>query len=98
MAAIGSCSACWQALLSGPTTSGALGIGGLLAEIPSRPLPREARPTKGMAPRIAAIVLAAGRSSRMGSNKLLLDLNGQADRGTCAEHRRARLASPKSWS
>ncbi len=29
------------------------------------------------APRIAAIVLAAGKSSRMGSNKLLADLNGK---------------------
>ena len=28
------------------------------------------------APRIAAVVLAAGRSTRMGSNKLLADLNG----------------------
>lgn len=29
------------------------------------------------APRIAAIVLAAGKSTRMGSNKLLADLNGR---------------------
>lgn len=55
----------------------ALGIGGLLAEVPSRPLPREARPPESAAPRIAAIVLAAGRSSRMGRNKLLLDLAGR---------------------
>jgi molybdenum cofactor cytidylyltransferase len=55
----------------------ALGVGGLLAEIPSRPLPREARPTRTTAPKIAAIVLAAGRSSRMGRNKLLLDLGGR---------------------
>jgi molybdenum cofactor cytidylyltransferase len=54
----------------------ALGIGGLLAEIPSRPLPREARPQSAR-PRIAAIVLAAGKSSRMGRNKLLLDLAGK---------------------
>lgn len=55
----------------------ALGVGGLLAEIPSRPLPREARPPGAAAPKIAAIVLAAGRSSRMGRNKLLLDLGGK---------------------
>ena len=61
----------------GPTDIRALGVGGLLAEIPSRPLPREARPSASAAPQIAAIVLAAGRSSRMGSNKLLLDFGGK---------------------
>lgn len=54
----------------------ALGIGGLLAEIPSRPHPRETRP-QPQQPKIAAIVLAAGRSSRMGGNKLLLNWNGK---------------------
>ncbi|CAN5132171.1 molybdopterin-binding/glycosyltransferase family 2 protein [soil metagenome] len=49
-----------------------MGAGGLLKEIPTRPAPREA-----YAPRIAAIILAAGRSSRMGSNKLLADLDGK---------------------
>lgn len=61
----------------GPGDIRALGVGGLLAEIPSRPLPREARPLETGAPKIAAIVLAAGRSSRMGRNKLLLDLGGK---------------------
>lgn len=57
-----------------------MGVGGLLAEIPSRPLPRSgAVPAETpRAPRIAALVLAAGRSSRMGgSNKLLADVGGQ---------------------
>ena len=55
-----------------------MGAGGLLKEIPSRPEPREGgRPKSQMAPRIAAIVLAAGRSTRMGSNKLLADFRGK---------------------
>ena len=53
-----------------------MGVGGLLAEIPSRPSPREQKSVSVSAPRIAALVLAAGTSSRMGSNKLLADLNG----------------------
>jgi molybdenum cofactor cytidylyltransferase len=55
-----------------------MGAGGLLAEIKSRPQPREGQTSSMSAPRIAAVVLAAGLSSRMGSNKLLSDLNGQA--------------------
>ena len=58
----------------------AMGVGGLLGEIPSRPQPREKppqdKPVLGR-PVIAAIILAAGRSSRMGRNKLLLDLAGK---------------------
>ncbi len=54
-----------------------MGAGGLLAEISSRPLPREGRPEPQRAPKIAAIVLAAGKSSRMGSNKLLADFGGK---------------------
>ena len=53
-----------------------MGVGGLLAEIPSRPSPREPKSTNNLAPRVAALVLAAGTSSRMGSNKLLADVNG----------------------
>ncbi|HTV90355.1 MAG TPA: molybdopterin-binding/glycosyltransferase family 2 protein [Stellaceae bacterium] len=69
-----------------------MGAGGLLAEIPSRPLPRAevgpapvASPADGgrtaaapkAGPRIAALLLAAGRSSRMGGpNKLLEPLDG----------------------
>ena len=53
-----------------------MGVGGLLAEIRSRPSPREQKPALNSAPRVAALVLAAGSSTRMGSNKLLADLNG----------------------
>ena len=58
-----------------------MGAGGLLAEIASRPQPRddendEAGPQQ--APRVAVLVLAAGRSTRMGGpNKLLADANGE---------------------
>jgi molybdenum cofactor cytidylyltransferase len=58
-----------------------MGPGGLLMEIPSRPMPREAGAAPGIAPRmprIAAIVLAAGQSRRMGrDNKLLAEIGGQ---------------------
>ncbi len=59
-----------------------MGAGGLLKEIPTRPQPRAgADETSAVvtprAPKIAAIVLAAGRSSRMGAaNKLLTDVDG----------------------
>ncbi len=53
-----------------------LGHGGLLAEIPSRPQPREVPPGRGPH-RVAAVVLAAGRSTRMGDrNKLLAEVDG----------------------
>ncbi len=55
----------------------AMGAGGLLAEITSRPQPREGTSQAPHSPRIAAVVLAAGLSSRMGSNKLLADLGGK---------------------
>jgi len=54
-----------------------MGAGGLLAEIPTRPSPREAKPKVQLAPHVAAIVLAAGQSSRMGTNKLLSDIGGE---------------------
>jgi molybdenum cofactor cytidylyltransferase len=54
-----------------------LGVGGLLMEIVTRPQPRtEPAPEKGRA--IAAVVLAAGRSSRMGGpNKLLAEIGSK---------------------
>ncbi len=55
----------------------AMGAGGLLAEITSRPQPREGGSTAPTKPRIAAVVLAAGQSTRMGSNKLLAVLHGR---------------------
>ncbi|WP_395021167.1 NTP transferase domain-containing protein [Dongia sp.] len=58
----------------------AMGVGGLLGEIPSRPQPRDKRPEETAVPgkpNVAAVILAAGRSSRMGRNKLLLDLEGK---------------------
>jgi len=53
-----------------------LGVGGLLMEIVTRPQPREEPLVDGR--RIAAVVLAAGRSTRMsGSNKLLAEIGGK---------------------
>ncbi len=64
-----------------PVTRGdvtALGVGGLLMEIVTRPQPREI-PVEESAPRAAAIILAAGRGTRMGGpNKLLEPLHGKA--------------------
>jgi molybdenum cofactor cytidylyltransferase len=55
----------------------ALGVGGLLKDIPGRPQPRESRGRASPRPLVAAIVLAAGRSRRMGRrNKLLAEIDG----------------------
>jgi molybdenum cofactor cytidylyltransferase len=51
-----------------------MGVGGLLMEIVSRPQPRA--PAEVKPPPVAAIVLAAGRSSRMGHNKLVAPVDG----------------------
>ncbi len=57
-----------------------MGAGGLLKEIPSRPTPREGQAGEGVPkiPSVAAIVLAAGRSTRWGAdNKLLKEIGGK---------------------
>jgi molybdenum cofactor cytidylyltransferase len=55
-----------------------MGVGGLLMEIVSRPQPRAGEVAAPARPRIAALVLAAGRSTRMGGpNKLLATLEGK---------------------
>jgi molybdenum cofactor cytidylyltransferase len=54
-----------------------MGVGGLLMEIVTRPQPRENFETDGNR-NVAAIILAAGRSTRMGGpNKLLAELGGK---------------------
>jgi molybdenum cofactor cytidylyltransferase len=54
-----------------------MGVGGLLMEIVTRPQPREER-TPEAGRRVAAVVLAAGRSTRMGAiNKMLAEIGGK---------------------
>ncbi len=77
-----------------------MGAGGLLKEIAGRPLPRaqaveEAGPEAPRAPRVAALVLAAGRSTRMGPvNKLLADLEGRPMVARVADAARTSQAAP----
>jgi molybdenum cofactor cytidylyltransferase len=78
----------------------AMGVGGLLKEIPSRPLPRTAaaprqqRDTQS-APRYAAIILAAGQSRRMGTiNKVLINVDGKPMARHAIDAARAAGADP----
>jgi molybdenum cofactor cytidylyltransferase len=73
-----------ERIAAGLTVTGAdltaMGVGGLLKEIPTRPTPREltggSAASKGH--NVAAIVLAAGRSQRMGAqNKMLAEVGGR---------------------
>ncbi|MCO4825197.1 MAG: molybdopterin-binding/glycosyltransferase family 2 protein [Amylibacter sp.] len=61
-----------------PVTSqgiAAMGVGGLLKEVPARPQPRRSLPIKQGKPHV--LLLAAGKSSRMrGQNKLLRQIDG----------------------
>lgn len=67
----------------------AMGIGGLLMEIPSRPQPRRAEPEVRKAPRLGALLLAAGQSRRMGpDSKLLLPFPDKPMVAVTAEHLR----------
>ncbi|MFL5239876.1 MAG: NTP transferase domain-containing protein [Rhizomicrobium sp.] len=69
----------WRLAADLPVTSSditRMGIGGLLTEIPVRPQPRE-EAAPSVARKIGAVVLAAGASSRMADNKLLVSLNGE---------------------
>jgi molybdenum cofactor cytidylyltransferase len=77
--------ALWRVLAGlpvGRAEISAMGVGGLLAESPARLQPREGTRETPRAPRIGAIILAAGRSSRMraggdGLNKLVQPLGGR---------------------
>ena len=70
-----------------------MGVGGLLMEIVTRPQPREEAVAAGR--RIAAVVLAAGRSTRMGGpNKLLAEIAGRPLVRIAVEEALASRASP----
>lgn len=81
-----------------------MGAGGLLAEIPARGLKREeAGPAPVAAapvakvppgPRIAALLLAAGKSSRMGANKMLAEVDGRPMVARTAQRLLASRARP----
>jgi molybdenum cofactor cytidylyltransferase len=71
-----------------------LGVGGLLMEIVTRPQPRD-EPVAPADHRIAALVLAAGRSTRMGGpNKLLAEIGGKPLVRIAAEQALASRAAP----
>lgn len=70
-----------------------MGVGGLLMEIVSRPQPRE--PEKQPHASVAAIILAAGQSRRMGGpNKLLAHFGGEPLVRRMAERALASMADP----
>jgi molybdenum cofactor cytidylyltransferase len=70
-----------------------MGVGGLLMEIVTRPQPRDEPVAAGR--RVAAVILAAGRSIRMGGpNKLLAEINGKPLVRIAAEQALASRASP----
>jgi molybdenum cofactor cytidylyltransferase len=87
-------------LPAGPNEIMRMGVGGLLAEIPTRGLPRAAVAAAApigapRAPHIAAIILAAGRSTRMGTvNKLTIAIEGKPMVRAAAEAALASQARP----
>jgi molybdenum cofactor cytidylyltransferase len=71
-----------------------MGVGGLLMEIVTRPQPRE-KPEPEQGKHIAAVVLAAGRSTRMGAvNKLIAEIGGTPLVRIAVEQALASRASP----
>ncbi len=71
-----------------------MGVGGLLMEIVTRPQPRE-EPMPLTGRRVAALVLAAGRSMRMGAvNKMLAEIGGKPLVRIAAEQAVASYAQP----
>jgi molybdenum cofactor cytidylyltransferase len=71
-----------------------MGVGGLLMEIVTRPQPRK-EPAVEKGRRIAAVILAAGRSTRMGGpNKLLAEIGGRPLIRIAAEEALASRARP----
>lgn len=69
-----------------------MGVGGLLMEIGSRPQPREPAPRRAD-PKVYAVLLGAGRSSRMaGPNKLMAQFDGKPLVRRTAERAIASLA------
>jgi molybdenum cofactor cytidylyltransferase len=71
-----------------------MGVGGLLMEIVTRPQPRD-EPVAEAGRHVAAVVLAAGRSTRMGGpNKLLAEVNGKPLVRIAVEQALASRASP----
>jgi molybdenum cofactor cytidylyltransferase len=71
-----------------------MGVGGLLMEIVTRPQPR-AEPTPEKGRKVAAVVLAAGRSTRMGAvNKMLAEIGGKPLVRIAAEQALASRAKP----
>ena len=72
-----------------------LGVGGLLMEIVTRPQPREVPSVPEKGRRVAALVLAAGQSRRMGGpNKLLEMVGGKPLVRRVTEEALASAASP----
>ncbi|MFN0264068.1 NTP transferase domain-containing protein [Tepidamorphus sp. 3E244] len=82
-----------------PVTRGdvtAMGVGGLLMEIPSRPQPRnQVHDAESSGLPVGAVILAAGRSTRMGGpHKLLEDVGGMSLVRRCAQAVLASRAAP----